>query len=81
MRGYEVAVGANVSSTFSVSGYDQSGNVSSCSAPVTYTSDTIAPATPTIDATDPVSPANNNDPKLKGTGAEPGSTVRIYDDT
>jgi hypothetical protein len=39
--------------------------------------DTQAPATPQITGTDPVSPANNNNPKVKGS-AEASSTVRIY---
>jgi polysaccharide biosynthesis protein PslG len=39
--------------------------------------DTHAPAAPQITGTDPVSPANNNSPKVKGS-AEAGSTVRIY---
>lgn len=36
-----------------------------------------APSTPEITASDPPSPANDNDPKLLGT-ADPGTTVRIY---
>ena len=78
-RGYRSQPGANTSSTFSVSAYDQSGNVSSCSSQVIYTSDTIAPPTPTIAATDPLSPSNNNFPEIKGSGAEDGSLVRFYD--
>jgi len=35
------------------------------------------PAAPTITATDPASPASDNEPKVKGT-AEASSTVRIY---
>lgn len=39
--------------------------------------DETAPAAPTISGSDPPSPADNNNPKLKGT-AEAGSTVRLY---
>jgi hypothetical protein len=39
--------------------------------------DSVPPAKPSITASVPKSPANNNSPRLKGT-AEAGSTVRIY---
>lgn len=42
--------------------------------------DQTAPAAPTIVATDPPSPANDNNPKLKG-NAEVGSTVRLFAST
>jgi arylsulfatase A-like enzyme len=37
----------------------------------------VAPTTPTLTATNPPSPANDNSPRVRGT-AEPGSTVRLY---
>ena len=40
--------------------------------------DRTPPATPSITDTDPNPPANDNDPEVKGSGAETGSTVRIY---
>jgi hypothetical protein len=40
--------------------------------------DSAAPAAPTITATDPPSPANDNNPKVKGS-AEAGATVRIFE--
>jgi hypothetical protein len=40
--------------------------------------DVRAPVAPTIAATDPASPANDNNPKVRG-GAEARSTVRIYE--
>jgi hypothetical protein len=44
---------------------------------VEYVEDSTAPAAPTVSATDPASPANNNKPKVTGT-AEAGSTVKLY---
>ena len=41
------------------------------------TSDEDPPAAPLLESTVPVSPANNNNPRIRGT-AEAGSTVRIY---
>lgn len=37
-----------------------------------------APATPTITATSPASPANDNNPEVRGSGAEVASTVKVY---
>ena len=44
-----------------------------------FTEDNVAPAAPTPSDTDPDSPANDNNPEVKGSGAESGSTVKIYD--
>jgi YVTN family beta-propeller protein len=41
--------------------------------------DTTPPAPPAVTASDPVSPANDNSPEVRGT-AEAGSTVRLYTD-
>jgi glucose/arabinose dehydrogenase/PKD repeat protein len=49
---------------------------SACSNSLVYVEDSTPPPAPTI-ATDPTSPANANDPKVKGI-AEAGSTVRLY---
>ena len=56
---------------------DAAGNTSACSAALAYTEDSTAPAAPTLTDTDPDSPANDNNPEVKGS-AEAGSTVRIY---
>ncbi|MDQ3936374.1 MAG: M36 family metallopeptidase, partial [Actinomycetota bacterium] len=56
---------------------DSAGNVSPCSAALSYVEDSTAPAAPAIQTSDPVSPANSNSPRLKGT-AEPGSIVRLF---
>ena len=59
---------------------DAVGNASGCSAAFAYTEDSTAPATPSIADTDPDSPANDNNPEATGSGAEAGTTVRIYGD-
>jgi subtilisin-like proprotein convertase family protein len=55
---------------------DPAGNVSGCSAPISYVEDSTALA-PTLTATDPPSPANNNAPQVKGS-AEAGSQVALF---
>ena len=59
---------------------DGAGNTSACSSALAYTEDSGAPATPSITDTDPDSPSGDNSPEVKGSGAEAGSTVRIYGD-
>src|SRR5207249_3036416 len=55
-----------------------SGNTSACSTSnITYVEDSTPPAQPTLTATSPTSPANNNSPKIIGS-AEAGSTVKLY---
>ena len=44
---------------------------------ITYVEDSTAPATPAVTGSTPVSPENDNAPRIKGT-AEAGSTVRLY---
>ena len=56
---------------------DSAGNVGALDN-ATFTVDTIAPGTPSATATTPSSPSNDNQPEVRGTGAEGGSTVRIY---
>ncbi|MCA9515378.1 MAG: hypothetical protein KC635_10575, partial [Myxococcales bacterium] len=73
-----VAVGANNGATqFYASATDAVGNVSPCSDAFTYVHDDIAPARPIVVDTDPVGPANEQNPAVRGT-AEAGSTVQIY---
>ena len=75
--GLAVTVADNTTTNFRATATNSSENPSPCSAPVTYVEDSAAPAKPTITATNPPSPANNNDPKIKGT-AEAASTVKLY---
>ncbi|KKL57784.1 hypothetical protein LCGC14_2231960, partial [marine sediment metagenome] len=66
--GLTVAVGDDSTTTFYGKIQDQVGNVSGCSSSsIAYTEDSTAPAEPTLTATAPVSPANDNSPKIKGT--------------
>ena len=75
--GISVTVTSNSSTTFYATATDGNG-VSGCSSTsTTYVEDSTAPAAPTVDSTEPASPANENDPKVKGT-AEAGSTVKLF---
>jgi hypothetical protein len=62
--------------TFQVRAIDAPGNVS---APIsrTFTIDTIRPPIPKILGSDPASPANENNPKVKGQAAA-GTIVKLY---
>ena len=75
--GLTATVANNTTTNFRATATDTAGNVSACSTPFTYVEDSNAPGSPTITGTDPGSPANDNDPEIKGT-AEAGSTVRLY---
>ena len=77
--GLTVAVTENAESSLTATATDAAGNVSGCSSAVSYTEDSIAPATPTITETNPASPANNDNPVVKGTVGEGSPThVKIY---
>jgi hypothetical protein len=57
---------------------DVSGNVGVCSTTtLSFTEDSGAPATPTITATNPVSPSNVNNPIVTGTGT-PNEIIKLY---
>ena len=75
--GITVSVGNNTTTQFSATTTDTAGRTSACSNSLTYIEDSTPPAAPTITATVPASPANNNSPKVKGTAAA-GTTVKIY---
>ena len=53
--GIPVAVADNTSQVFVAEAFDVAGNGSACSAPFTFTEDSIAPAIPTLTGTDPAS--------------------------
>jgi hypothetical protein len=77
VEGIAVAVANDQTTQLSATATDLVGNTSSCSGAFSYTEDSTPPAAPTITGSDPASPANDNNPKLKG-NAEAASTVRIY---
>ncbi len=64
--------------TFAVRATDAATNTDPTPASRSFTVDTQAPAAPAITDTDPNSPANDNNPEVKGT-AEAGSTVKLYE--
>ena len=67
---------SNGTHTFFVKAIDAAGNESTVRSRA-FTVDTVPPAPPQITATVPASPANNNNPKVRGSAAA-GSTVRLY---
>jgi NHL repeat len=75
--GIAVHVGDNSTSSFRATARDAAGNTSKCSAPIDYVEDSRAPGPPAITVVNPVSPANDNQPRLRGYAAAP-STVTIY---
>lgn len=81
--GITVTVGSGSTTTFHATATDAAGNTSGCSTEgVTYIEvnpDTTPPNAPTLTATIPASPSDDNSPKIVGT-AEAGSTVRLYTD-
>ena len=78
--GITTPVPADQTTNLRATATDAAGNASACSSALPYTEDSGAPATPSITDTDPDSPSRDNDPEVKGSGAEAGSTVRIYGD-
>lgn len=75
--GITVSVPNDSSSQFSATATDAAQNSSFCSGQVTYTEDSTAPKSPSLSSTDPVSPANENEPRIVGS-AEAGSTLNVY---
>ncbi len=76
--GITVAVTGDVTAALSARASDASNNDSACSNAVNYVEDSTSPAAPQITSTSPTSPANDNNPEVKGS-AEAGSTVRLYE--
>jgi hypothetical protein len=76
--GIAAHVGNDTTTTFHATVTDEAGNVSACSTDaITYVEDSTAPAPPDLAATNPVGPANDNNPEILGQ-AEVGSTVNIF---
>ena len=74
--GIVVNVAANQTTQLSVDVTNLANNVSGCTS-TAYTHDNFA-AAPQVTVTTPPSPANNNAPLVRGTGAESGSQVLIF---
>jgi hypothetical protein len=73
------SVTANTTTAFSATAVDAAGNVSSCATSINYTHDNVAPPTPVITATNPVSPSNSStSPQVIGTTSDAGLTVNVY---
>ncbi len=77
--GITISVPDDSTTTLRATATDQAGHASPCSSSISYLEDSTIPAAATISSTTPASPANDNSPEVKGSGAEAGSTVHIYD--
>jgi subtilisin-like proprotein convertase family protein len=75
--GIEIDADANTTMGISAKITDAAANESGCSAPISYTHDSIAPAPATLSATDPPSGSDENAPRIQGS-AEAGSAVRLF---
>jgi CARDB/Bacterial Ig-like domain len=71
------AVLSGQQTSFSATATDAAGNVSACSATVSYLLDDDPPPAPTIGGTDPASPSNVGAPLVQGT-AEPNAGVEVF---
>ena len=77
--GITVSVPDDSTTNLRATATDQAGHVSPCSNSISYLEDSTIPAAPTVDSTTPASPANDNNPEVRGSGAETAATVNIYD--
>ena len=75
--GITVSVADNTTTTFYANATNSWGASACSTTSVSYTEDSTPPAKPTLTATSPASPANNNSPKVIGS-AEAGSTIKLY---
>jgi hypothetical protein len=76
--GFSVSVADNTSTRFRATATDVAGNTSACStSSKAYAEDSTPPGSPSLTDTDPNSPANDNNPFVKGNAAA-GSTVNLY---
>jgi Ca2+-binding RTX toxin-like protein len=77
--GIAVAVADNTTTTFHATAIDAQTDIeSACSASsVTYVEDSAAPAAPSGLLVDPLSPANDNTPAVRG-AASVGTTISVY---
>jgi len=74
-----VTAAANSVTTFTATATDAAGNVSACSAPLTYTHDGDAPSAPVLTGTTPASPSGTvTNPTVNGTFSEPGASIDLF---
>jgi Ca2+-binding RTX toxin-like protein len=76
--GIAASVPGDATTTFSAKAVDAAGNPSGCSTTFAYTEDSTPPSAPSITATDPASPANDNSPKVKGTAGGGATHVDVW---
>lgn len=74
---FSASVADNTTTSFHSVGVDAAGNVSACSTGLVYVEDSSPPAPPSFAGTSPVSPANDNAPRILGK-TEPGARMRLY---
>ena len=77
--GIQVPVPSDSTTTLHAVAIDQAANRSGCSAGLSYTEDSTAPAPPVLLATVPASPANDNAPRVSGSAPD-SITVALYAD-
>ena len=75
--GIELGVADNSATSLTANATDAAGNTSPCSPVLVYSEDSTLPEAPTIAATAPPSPANDNSPEAIGS-APAGTSVRVY---
>ena len=76
--GIQISVPDNSNTLISAQGVNGDGNPSSCSTALAYVEDSAGPAAPTGLTTTPVSPANDNSPRVKGSSSADTVDVRVY---
>jgi hypothetical protein len=75
---WEVSVPDNSTTSFSARSTDGHGNFTACSAPISYVQDSEAPPPPIITGTNPVSPSDDNSPRVFGTTEGGATQVNLY---
>lgn len=76
--GVAVSVPTNKATQIFATSTDVAGNVSACSAAITFVNDTIAPTRPIITGFSPSSPSKSSTTPLVLGNAEPSSVVRVF---
>jgi len=74
-----VTAAENATTTFTATATDLAGNLSVCSAALTYTHDGSAPTAPVLTGTTPTSPSTTSTtPVINGTFSEPGASIDLF---